>query len=227
MDKTGLVSLLQSPHIWRVGDMPRLERTGWPTGFDSLDAELPERGWPKQGLTELLCGRVGIGEVSLLLPALTTLTTEQRSIAWINPPHLPYPPALHTAGIDVRRMLIVRPVAHAETLWAIEHALRSGALGAALFWLRQDVDYASLRRLHLAAEAGHAAAFLYRPSAFATQPSPAPLRLGLTSSANRLSLVLLKRRGLMASKPIDLAANIRTGTGDSKRSRASLSVVSH
>lgn len=207
MDKTGLVSLLQSPHIWRMGDLPRPERTGWPTGFEALDAELPEGGWPKQGLTELLCDRIGIGEVSLLLHALVALAAEQRSIAWVNPPFLPYAPALSNAGIDISRLLIVRPDAHAETLWAAEQTMRSGAFGAVLLWLKQDVDYASLRRLQLAAEAGRSAGFLYRHSMFATQPSSAPLRVRLDGTANTLSVTLLKRRGLMASRRIDLTAN--------------------
>lgn len=206
MEKTGLVSLLQSPHIWRLGDMPQLERTGWPTGFEALDAELPEGGWPKQGLIELLCDRTGIGEVSLLLHALAALSAEQRSIAWVNPPFLPYGPALSNAGIDISRVLIIRPDAPAETLWATEQSLRSGAMGAVLFWLKQDVDYACLRRLQLAAEAGRSAGFLYRHSVFATQPSPAPLRVRVDRVQNVLSAILLKRRGLMASPRIDLSS---------------------
>lgn len=227
MNKTGLVSLLQSPHIWRIGDMPRLERTGWSTGFDALDAELPEGGWPKQGLMELLHDRTGMGEVSLLLPALATITREQRSIAWINPPFLPYAPALSNAGIDIARILVVRPAAHAETLWATEQALRSGALGAVLAWSNQDVDYASLRRLHVAAEAGRSTGFLYRSSVFATQPSPAPLRLRLSGAANTLSLTLLKRRGLMASRRIDIAPSVRASAGSTVQTRSHLSAVSH
>lgn len=210
MDKTGLVSLLQSPHIWRMGDMPQLERTGWPTGFETLDAELPEGGWPKQGLIELLCDRTGIGEVSLLLHALAALSAEQRSIAWINPPFLPYAPALSNAGIDISRVLIIRPDAHAETLWAAEQTLRSGAMGAVLVWLKQDVEYSCLRRLQLAAETGRTAGFLYRHSLFATQPSPAPLRVRVDGKENALAATLLKRRGLMGSRHIVLAANNHT-----------------
>lgn len=211
MDKTGLVSLLQSPHIWRMGDLPRPERTGWPTGFDALDAELPEGGWPRQGLIELLCDRMGIGEVSLLLHALAALNAEQRSIAWVNPPFLPFAPALSNAGVDISRVLIVRPGGSAETLWAVEQTLRSGALGAVLFWLKQDVDYACLRRLQLAAETGRSAGFLYRHSMFATQPSPAPLRARLDGTANAMSVTLLKRRGMMASRRIVVTTNNRAG----------------
>ena len=44
---------------------------------------------------ELLSEDYGIGELRLLSPALATLSsTDDRCIAWVNPPHLPYAPAL-------------------------------------------------------------------------------------------------------------------------------------
>lgn len=204
MSKTGVVSLLASPHIWRVGDLSRGERTGIPTGFDALDAELPEGGWPTQGMTELLCDQMGGGEVSLLLPPMTAATHESRSVGWINPPCLPYAPALANAGLDISRLMIVRAASPAETLWAAEQALRSGALGTVLLWLKQHVDYASLRRLHLAAEAGNCAAFVYRSTGFATHPSPAPLRLFVEMEDSAPVLTIIKRRGMMTSRRIRL-----------------------
>jgi hypothetical protein len=219
MNKTGLMPLLQSPHIWRMGDMPKLERSGHLTGFEALDAELYERGWPKRGITELLCDRAGIGEVSVLLPALAAISAEPRCIAWINPPHLPYAPALVNAGVSLNQILVVRPATHKETLWAAELALRSGALGAVLVWLDEQTDYAALRRLHLAAEMGHCTGFVYRSLAEAVHPSPAQLRIRLDADADaettapcRASITLLKQRGLIAPRRLSLRANIRTLT---------------
>jgi hypothetical protein len=204
MSKTGVVSLLSSPHIWRVGDLPRSERTGIPTGFDTLDAELPEGGWPQQGMTELLCDQIGAGEVSLLMPALAATMRESRSVAWINPPCLPYAPALANSGLDLSQLMIVRAESLAENLWAAEQALRSGALGMVLLWLKQHVDYASLRRLHLAAESGNCAAFVYRSTGFAVQPSPAPLRVQVDIENNAPQVTIVKRRGMMTSRKFAL-----------------------
>jgi hypothetical protein len=206
MNKTGVVSLLASPHIWRVGDLPRGERSGIPTGLGALDAELPEGGWPQQGMTELLCDQMGAGEVSLLMPALAATIRESRSVAWINPPCLPYAPALANAGLDLSQLMIVRAESLAENLWAAEQALRSGALGVVLLWLKQHVDYASLRRLHLAAESGNCAAFVYRSTGFAVQPSPAPLRVHVEMENNASVITILKRRGMMTSRRIPLAS---------------------
>jgi cell division inhibitor SulA/protein ImuA len=147
---------------------------------------------------------MGGGEVSLLLPALKAAMRDSRSIAWINPPCLPYAPALANAGVSLSQLLIVRSATPAETLWAAEQALRSGALGAVLLWLRQHVDYASLRRLHLAAEAGNCAAFVYRSTGFAMHPSPAPLRLCVEMDNNAPALTIIKRRGMMTSRRLKL-----------------------
>ena len=124
--------------LWRARELPRqhVADAGTGTGFSALDEVLADRGWPQAGLVELICEDCGIGELRLLSPALATLaSTDKRCIAWINPPHLPYPPALQTAGIDPSRVLLVRVQDHGDTLWAFELACKSGACCAVLGWL--------------------------------------------------------------------------------------------
>jgi hypothetical protein len=75
--------------------------------------------------------------------------------------------------VALDRMLIVRT--HLP-LWAQEQALRSGACEIALAWLPRASPRA-IRRLQLAAEQGRALGVLYRSRAFATEPSPAMLRI--------------------------------------------------
>jgi cell division inhibitor SulA/protein ImuA len=84
-----------------------------PTGFAELDASLPEGGWPQGALTELLALRAGIGELRLVMPGLARLSRQDRWLAWITPPFLPYAPALFAGGIDLSRVLVVH--AQAET----------------------------------------------------------------------------------------------------------------
>ena len=205
MEKTGIVSLLESPHIWRLGDVQRPGRIGLPTGIEGLDAALPDGGWPAQGLTELLCDQQGIGEVSLLLPALAAVSADH-PIAWINPPCLPYAPALLNAGLNLSRLLVVQPNSHADSLWAAEQCLRSGSLGAVLLWLKQHTDYATLRRLHLAAESGGTAAFLFLSTGFTRQPSPAPLRMMIGKEPGGETLTLIKARGLLCTTKLNVRA---------------------
>jgi hypothetical protein len=73
-----------------------------------------------------------------------------------------------------------------------------------LAWPTLD-DSTALRRLQLAAEAGNAMGFLFRPRRMAERPSPAALRLQLLPEAGGdLSVTILKRRGGWASAPVHL-----------------------
>ena len=198
------------PNLWRASELPGLQggikADGIGSGFPALDEALIDRGWPRGGLVELLLDEPGVGELSLLGPALATLSaSEERLIAWIAPPFVPYPPALGTAGIDVSKVLMVHPDNHADALWTFEQVLKTGACSALLGWLAErELKFAEIRRLQFAARQGRTWASLFRPAAAAANASPAELRLRLwprrrvSRSATRcggVRLDLVKRRG--------------------------------
>ena len=201
---SALQELFQRSAVWRIGDRPASLAAGLATGFPELDRELPDTGWPRGGLTEILCDHSGIGELALVLPALARLTGAGENAAWIAPPHLPYAPRLETEQVASQRLLLVRPEKPAVALWAAERVMRDGACAMAVLWLSGPVEYAALRRLQLAAAHGGCAAFLYRPRAAARSASPAPLRLELTPVRGRLAVNLLKRRGFANSRMVCL-----------------------
>ncbi|MBM4218657.1 MAG: translesion DNA synthesis-associated protein ImuA [Gammaproteobacteria bacterium] len=188
--------LLRHPALWRGAGAGVPETV--PTSFRALDARLPGGGWPLATLIELLVPATGVGEIRLLLPALKRLAmvegTAPRWVAWLAPPHLPYAPALADAGLDPARMLVVRPRAGPDRLWAMEQALRSGACAAVLGWAG-TVDGTALRRLKLAAEEGRTPAFLLRPATHRGDGSPAALRLVLAARDFGLDVEILKSRG--------------------------------
>lgn len=179
----------------RVAELPR--PAGLPTGHASLDAVLPGGGWPLGAVTELLGDACGIGEFSLLLPALVALARGGRHIACIAPPHLPYAPALRQAGLPLERLLLIEP-AGAEAarlaLWSAEQLLRCPAIGAVLLW-PGAIDERRIRRLQLAAETGGGCGVLYRPAQAACSASPAALRLQLQATADGLRIEIRKSRG--------------------------------
>lgn len=202
--------------VFRCGERAAGVRPGLPTGHAALDAELPGGGWPVAGLTELLCDALGAGEVSLLAPAFGRASrggagapVAARGIVWVAPPHLPYAPALAAAGVDLSRLLIVRPRRVEDAYWAAEQALRSGACGAVLAWAGEvrGADsaqrYQRLRRLQLAAQAGETCGFVISPSACAAAATPAALRLRVQAAPDgRLEAAIVKRRGLY--RPVKL-----------------------
>lgn len=184
-----LAGLLADTRVWRGRQTQAPHRLSTlSTGWQALDERLPGGGWPVGALTEVLTGRVGQGELTLLLPALAQLTDAAREnawIAWIAPPHVPYAPALAAAGVRLERVLVVETDAGGEgskhALWAAEQTLRSGLCAAVLGWFTR-VDDRGLRRLQLAAQEGRAWGVAFRHQRHRATPSPATLRLEVTST---------------------------------------------
>ncbi len=192
-------ALLKHPNLWRAGELSRQRDLGLATGYAALDDHLPGAGWPANGLVELLLPCAGIGELRLLLPALAELSRrQQRWVAWVNPPFIPYAPALQAAGVDINKILLIHPRQHDEALWALERACRSGTCSAALAWLDESkLKLKDTQRLQVAAKQGGTLTCLLRPHSARQQPSMAELRLALeaTDSPGRARLDIVKRRG--------------------------------
>ena len=189
---------------------------GVPTGFAALDVAFLHRGWPRAGLTELLCDACGIGELRLLAPGLTALCrNEARAIALVMPPFVPYPPALRDIGVDVAKVLLIRPRNQREALWAMQQALGTGACSAVLGWLPEtSLGFANLRRLLLAARQGEAWGCLFRPAQAAESASAAELRLHLSPLlGGRLRVDVVKRRGGWPLSGIELDVGAQDGLG--------------
>lgn len=192
-----LTEVLRHPAIWRRGALRTNAADALPTGFEALDAALPGGGWPCGALIEILIDEDGIGECSLLLPALAALTAARRRVALVAPPYIPYAPALAAAGVDLAQLVHIDASA-VDTHWTAEQCLRAGCCGAVLNWLPRT-DYRQLRRLQLAAETGGAIGFVFRPLAAARETSPAALRLKIVADAHGPRIEILKCRGRFES----------------------------
>jgi len=207
--KAAVDSLARLPGVWRGGELEHAVHAAVPTGHAALDRELPGGGWPMGTLSEVLHDGVGIGEVGFLSGALARATAGDRLIAWINAPHLPYAPALAQAGIALERCLVVRPADSEDALWSAEQALKSGACGAALLWVQGVKNqYAWLRRLQMAAEAGRAMAVFFRPVADESLSTPAHLRVVVSRDHGVLQARIPKRRGPPVVSPIALEPRV-------------------
>jgi hypothetical protein len=197
-DVSSLADILADARVWRLKDASAAPaRPVWSTGCSSLDARLPGGGWPTASLIEVLLDDTGLGEVQLFLPALVESQRTSGDVpwlVWIAPPHEPYAPALAQQGIELTRLLVVRPTTATEALWAAEQALGSGVCAAVLLWLK-GTDDRWLRRLKLAAEAGGALGVLFRPERHRFESSPASLRLLMTQGEHETRLDLLKVQG--------------------------------
>ena len=204
-----LADILADARVWKLKDASAAAtRPVWSTGCSALDARLPGGGWPTASLIEVLLEDSGLGEIQLFLPALvecqrrTAQGNDVPWLVWIAPPHEPYAPALTQQGIELRRLLVVRPANVTEALWAAEQALGSGVCAAVLLWLK-GTDDRWLRRLKLAAEAGGALGVLFRPERHRFESSPATLRLAVSQGEHGTRLDLFKVQGGRPG-PVDL-----------------------
>jgi protein ImuA len=193
------------PSLWRASQLARSHTRCVDTGYPSLSNQLPGGGWPIGTMVDLLVQQPGIGEMRLLAPALSKVAG--RRVVLLQPPHAPQALALAAMGIPPSTALWLRPERTADALWAAEQVLRSGSCGALLFWQTQ-IRSDSLRRLHLAAQAGETLFFMMRPMAAAQDASPAPLRLGLRPQAGGIQIEFVKRRGPQRDEPLFLPMQV-------------------
>jgi protein ImuA len=93
-------------------------------------------------------------------------------IVWSDPRRQLHPPAVSAAGIDLRRMILLRPRNAAQEISALTECLRCKGVSATVANLNRLSDIEA-RRLQLAAENGGGVGIFLRPS----------LRPGSTSSS--------------------------------------------
>ncbi|MEO8630997.1 MAG: translesion DNA synthesis-associated protein ImuA [Betaproteobacteria bacterium] len=204
--------VLQNPAIWRGDQYAKVAVDSIPTGFGELDAQLPGGGWPRAAITELMIARHGIGEMHLLVPALAHLSQEEKWLILVGPPYQPYAPGFASLGVNLARLVVVKTRSDSESLWAAERCLRCGSCAAVLTW-PGSTSAPALRRLQLAAEESKSFGVVFGSTRNAAHPSPAPLRIQLSSSRDGLEVQILKRRGGGWAPPLSLKTGSREHSG--------------
>lgn len=196
-------NLLQNnPAIWRMGDFDSYAAEGVSTGYPELDNILPERGWPKNAVVEIVTPQWGVGELKLLLPLMRSVTQQKRYLLWVAPPYIPYAPALASAGVDINYVIVIKPdISCEDALWAMEKALQSEACALVLAWLNW-LPNGVVRRLQLAAQSGDSLGVLFRQRN--NKNSPAALRLKLNTSWSGVHAQVLKARGTHRYRSVHL-----------------------
>lgn len=203
------------PDIWRASQLARNATRCIDTGHAILSRQLPSGGWPIGALSELLVQQQGIGELRLLAPALRQVA--HKRVVLLQPPHTPQIVALAGLGITPDQVIWVKSPTNSDALWAAEQVLRNGC-GALLFWCTHARSE-SLRRLHLAAQAGETLFFMLRPLAATQDASPAPLRLALRPAPGGIDVEFIKRRGPTEIEPLFLPL---TGPGRAVREQITI-----
>jgi len=202
-----LDALIRSnPLLWQGASRFEPHDESISSGFEELDAVLPDGGWPTGTVIEIMVDNWGIGELQLWLSLMARFSQQDKWLTMIAPPYVPYAPALINAGIQLDRLLIIDAMVNAQDIWwSADKILRAQASAMVLVWLPKP-DPRGIRRLQLAASAGNSlGVFFHR------QPctgSPAPLRLQLRACEQGLDIDIIKARGSWQRHTVTL--NIQT-----------------
>lgn len=196
-------NLLQNQAIWQASDKQKVRPVA-STGYSQLDKQLHYSGWPQGCLSELLLSNNGIGEIRLLSPLIASLNRQAGYIGWINPPYLPYAPALAAQGLQLDKMLLIRTTSLQDTIWSAQQAMASKACAAVLVWLPKKQLTTEIRKLSLATKAGNCWGFIIRDHHLQQQASSAALRLVMQTQSNKQQLEIIKQPGGWSGQKISL-----------------------
>jgi protein ImuA len=144
------------------------------TGYAVLDRGLCG-GLHRGTLVEWLTHDGGSGATTLALKAARQACGEIGTLVVVDRRRTFYPLAAVACGLDLSRLLLVRPQHNRDETWAIDQALRSGGASAVLAW-PEKLDDHLFRRLQLAAEAGDTLGLFLRPGRAMAEPSWAEVR---------------------------------------------------
>lgn len=196
------------PHVaealWRGDSLGRSCNTRWSSGFPTLDAELPDGGWPSRQITEILQPQFSLAEWRLVGPSLRDIVADGAAVVMVGPPKRPHLPGLLHLGLNDRQLVWLSARAPSERLWCAEQLIKSNAAGAIMAWLPQAAPE-QLRRLQVLAQSFDGPVFLFRPLQARHDPSPAPLRVTVEVDLDwQLRVTLIKRKGPAHEQPLVL-----------------------
>jgi protein ImuA len=205
-------------------------------GCEALNRCLPDGGYVPGSVIEYLRAMPGCGASTLAFTAAAAaMKSTNGFLVVIDTQHNIYPPALASWGIDLDKVVLVRPQSDVDALWAVDQSLRTPAVAAVVADVER-IDDRAARRMQLAAEQGGGLALLLRPASARRGPSwadiqwmvralvadtnsvrtaPASLASPAVTSHNqdrRLQVQLVRVRGGKAGATVRLRVSARDGT---------------
>jgi hypothetical protein len=177
-------------------------------------------------LVELLSAAQGAGVWTLALIMAKQVCGGRKVLVVVDRQRCFYPPAAAKMGIDLERLILVRPTTPRDVFSVAHQSLRCAAVGAVVGW-HDRLSGVDARRLQLAAETGGGVGFLLRSATALRAPSFAALRLlvapmlvrgvtlpanrGLTPPARRVQVDIVRCRGGKSQQSVILEIDDEKG----------------
>jgi len=181
-----------------------------PTGIQPLDQVLLPGGLPRGYLIEIVGSRSS-GKTALLFHILSGLNEKERKIAYFDFSGSFYPLSAQKSGIDIKRVLVLKPANIQAGLRAAEILFRSGGILVAVFDLveiHDQISKALLLRLKKSVRQAEAiGVFLREPNSSRIQGNQLALCLKVEKKSQKLLVKAEKGRLGNRIQEVELTLN--------------------
>jgi protein ImuA len=153
-DKKELIRGLQQQILSMQGMKGPLEEERFNFGLGPLELAFPGHRFPTGAIHEFLSNtNENAAATTGFIAGLAGSLMQQGDGAclWISAKRTVFPPALKMFGIDPDRVIFIDSTREKDLLWAVEEALKCGALAAVVGELK-EISFTESRRLQLAVE---------------------------------------------------------------------------
>jgi protein ImuA len=206
----------------------RTDATPFSSGCAGLDRTLPGRGLHRGTLVEYLA-EAGSGAAALALIAGREACRDGGAMVVVDMhPRATaraafYPPAAANLGVQLERLVLVRPRTQKDFRWALNQSLSCQGVGAVICW-PERLDSKTFRQWQLAAENAGTVGLMIRPNGVRGQPSWSDLQLLVetlpvvpsaaapATTARRLRVEIIRCRNGNPGSIVELELDDETGT---------------
>lgn len=160
--KASLVTELQKEILLLQGFRP-LNSTAMDFGLGPIAAAFPNASFPLGAVHEFLSSAPedAAATSGFIAGLLTPLMQRGGTSLWVSASRTLFPPALKNFGIAPDRFIFIDVKKENDVMWAIDEALKCGALAAVVGEV-QALSFTASRRLQLAVEQSQVTGFILR-----------------------------------------------------------------
>jgi protein ImuA len=160
--RADIITALQSD-ILRLQGFKPMGITALDLGLGPIKEAFPNATFPLGAVHEFLSSKFedGAATSGFVAGLLSPLMGNSGTILWISSSRTLFPPALKMYGIQPDRCIFIDLKKEKDVLWAMDEALKCGALSAVVGEMN-DIDFTASRRLQLAVEKSQVTGFILR-----------------------------------------------------------------
>lgn len=151
--------------ILKLQGFKTVESTGIDLGAGPMNEAFPNASFPLSCVHEFICHKVEDAAATSAFVAgiLSFIMKAHGAMVWIGTSRKVFPPALKNFGIDPSCVIFIDVQKEKHVLWAMEEALKCGALTAVIGEVR-DISFTASQRLQLAIEKSQVTGFVLNSS---------------------------------------------------------------